>query len=713
MYFWPTRFKREVDNSDDQKGDSRLNERTRYMLKMLPWLVLINLSSYLALGVICDQLGIVYRWTGSWMWIGIVVGITAGLACGVMGNVFVGVVFGALFSTAGGVPVGSYFGVVYGLTLGTAFSMFYFAVGGARGGLTLGIMYGVVGGALNGPVGGVVGCVMLWSAYFRVFTYPFNVALSVTAYAYGKVSPHAIKTAWRLCPITWNEVIWLPLPFAADLLIALTRQEREEGFRQIAFIAAERRLQKAVASHASEEIALYDLKATSTKEIANVADTLDWTTDSPSDLPHVLVAAFPRFEKIAQHVDQYLQLNNIHRKRDALNRAVAESEGLQKSLIAVGNHLAARLLQRANEWRALLEAEHKNFITGSMTPIEIPNPFVYGKGLVETEHNVFTGRQEIVQQIEASILGAMQVPTLLLHGPRRMGKSSIVNQLPRLLGPEFAPSVVDCQDPAIVESVATLLHYLSRELSKGLRRRHVIVQPLPITALRREPYTVFNEWLDHIATRMPQRMRVLLCLDEYERLQSTLDAGWGHALLDALRHILQHRPEIVLLFTGAHTFQELGEAWTDRFMSTRRVRVSFLTREEVFPLLTKPIPEFNMTYAPGALDTVFAATNGQPNLTQAIAFELVQLLNEQHRKEATPEDVEIALSCALVNGAEYFVGLWNDAGVEGQAILRAISRGDAPPDAPAAEAWLREHDVLGTDGDFAVKMVKRWVENNS
>ena len=97
---------------------------------------------------------------------------------------------------------------------------------------------------------------------------------------------------------------------------------------------------------------------------------------------------------------------------------------------------------------------------------------------------------------------------------------------------------------------------------------------------------------------MPEGMRALLCLDEYERLQTAVDAGWGAPFLDALRHTIQHRPRIALMFTGSHTFAELGPAWTDRFISARRVRVGLLTRDEVEPLLTRPIPEFDMTYAP-------------------------------------------------------------------------------------------------------------------
>jgi hypothetical protein len=344
---------------------------------------------------------------------------------------------------------------------------------------------------------------------------------------------------------------------------------------------------------------------------------------------------------------------------------------------------------------------------------ELPNPFVYGNPVMETEHNVFTGRRDVVKQIEESLLNAAQAPTLLLQGPRRMGKTSILNQLPRLLGPDFAPVVVDCQNPAVMGSDATLLRYLSRVLSEGLRRQRVTVEALGAQQLAYEPYAAFDDWLEKVERAMPEGMRALLCLDEYERLQTALDAGWGAAFLDALRYTFQHRPRVVLMFTGARTFRELGPAWTDRFVSARRVRVSFLTRADVELLLTKPIPEFDMTYAAGALDALVDATNCHPFLTQAVAFELVQLLNENQRREATTADVEEAIGRALVSGEAYFVNVWGDAGAEGQAILSALAAGRTPPEFHAASAWLREHDVIGAGGDFAVEMLRRWVASKA
>jgi hypothetical protein len=517
----------------------------------------------------------------------------------------------------------------------------------------------------------------------------------------------------------------------------VTRQNHEEGFKQIAFIAAERPLQRRVALEALTELAFGDLESNDAATISFASERLAWTIQSPLALPEDFNEALPQFEGVARQAGQFLSLSSPYRKADALKRALAEVDALQKTLIASRGKFAPRLLQIANRWRELLEAEQARLKQLTAERREIPNPFIAGNLVSEPNASVFAGRQDVVRQIEDSLLGTRQSPTLLLHGPRRMGKSSILAQLPRLLGPDFAPAMLDCQNPAVASgeaSIASLLRYLSASLSEGLQRRRVAVKPLTAEELAREPFAAFDAWLDRVEQAMPSAMSALLCLDEYERLQRALDAGWGGDFLDALRHTLQHRQRLVLLFTGVHTFAEMGPAWTDRFISARRVRVSFLQPDDVRPLLTKPIPEFDLTYAPGAVDAVIAATRCQPFLVQAVAFELVQYLNKQQRKEATPADVATAITRALENGGEYFANVWTDAGAEGQAILRELASNRSavvgaevtrlqssptgseslPTSAPTgAWKWLREHDVLDDAGRFAVPMVERWVRENA
>ena len=254
---------------------------------------------------------------------------------------------------------------------------------------------------------------------------------------------------------------------------------------------------------------------------------------------------------------------------------------------------------------------------------------------------------------------------------------------------------------------------MSKAISEALRKRRVQTQPLTRADLTDQPFGAFNDWLDRAENDMPEGLRILLALDEYERLGNVSNTQWGKPLLDTFRNWFQHRPRLVLMFTGVHTIEELGPAWTDRFISVRQMRVSFLGHDDVVPLLTDPVPEFDMTYAEGAMEAIFEATHGQPFLTQAVAFELVQHLNREKRKEANKGDIEVAVKKGLVRGSPYFANVWDDAKEDGQAILTALARGETPPEAPKALRWLCNNDVLDENGNFWVPMVKRWVLHRS
>jgi hypothetical protein len=749
LSFWPSRFEREVESIATVLPRLQRRERFRYLLRMLPWIVTMAVAANTIAGYGCEAIGIVFNWRESWLGVlggvllgvggGVVVRVALGVAggialsaalgvhIGVLGGVGTGIAFTMVSRLASGaatvnvlsalvtsVVIGLAFGAASGVVISTSGSM---ADGMMEGtwtallvatllGLELGVAYDPIGGAVGGAMVLVGFCLL----YFRLATYPFDVALSFFTYVAARWRPRAVVPAWRCCPVAWSETISLPLPFVGRLLALLVERDREEGFRQIKFVSAERRSQRGAARYALTELAISDLQVRPLSEIADVTEKLGWMTDSPTALSAQLTAALRRFDRAAHYVGQYLTLHSAYLKRDALEHARLELGALQRNLITARGHFAPRLLQAVNQWESVLEVEQRT-IRHLAEARDIPNPFVFGNPVAETKNNVFTGRRDIVRQIEGYVLRAAQTPLLLLHGARRMGKTSILNQLPRLLGPDFAPAIIDCQNPAVTERPAFLLRHLSRALVDSLRQRGIHLEALPGPELSLWPFDTFDEWLKRLDYVTPKNMRVLVCLDEYERLQTALNAEWREVLLDALRHWLQHRTRLALMFSGTHTLQQLGPAWTVRFSSARHVRVSFLTRDEVLPLLTKPILEFDMTYAPETLDVIFAATNGQPFLTQAVAFELVQFLNEERRREATPTDVENAITRALVSAGAYFANAWSDSGEPSQAILRAIASGLTPPDFAPGIAWLQEHDVLEAAGGFAVPMFRRWVRD--
>lgn len=695
------------------------------MVKLLPWTGLAVL--------ILDAVAIqpLFKWQGvnfnlEQSLVGIAAGLLVGLVCGLAGGVAFGVgcsvAGGAVSAAAVGAAVNIGFALAICLVAGSLAALALSALRDRIRSVPYGTLYGIATaimcsaifglglGLISGiHIGITFGLVylILWLLFYysRIIFYPFEAALSTLSYFWALQHPDSVARAWRWCPISWDEMVSLPLPFAHEMLALLLQQDSKEGLDRLSFILAERPRQHQVVESALTLAAVHQLDTQSLVEIGKVTDALEWITSEQVRLPSEIAPILPLFRQISQYVEQYQTLNKPYRKAIALAEAMKAIHQLEKILLATPGTITPRLRQHATQWLQLIEAEQKNL--SSREVAEIPNPFYGGgEGIQEDAGNLFTGRQDIKQTLETYLLDVERPPILLLHGLRKMGKTSIINQLPRLLGPNFVTAIVDCQKGPLT-TPQDIIRHVTRAMSRGLSRLAV---PLPaVPPLTVDPYAALDEWIDTVARILPDQTRVMLCFDEYERLQVALDAGWGGQFLDYLRSISQQWSRITFIFVGAKTFAEQGKAWTQRFIAAQGIKVTYLQPEDVRLLLTNPIPAFPVVYEEGSIDDIITATNCHPFLTQTTAFYLVQWLNEQGRKTSTRADVGVAIGKTIDHSAAYFEDFWSDLDPDCQRLLHALAVEERAINLPDATNWLFSHDIINASGKIAVPMIARWI----
>jgi hypothetical protein len=320
-------------------------------------------------------------------------------------------------------------------------------------------------------------------------------------------------------------------------------------------------------------------------------------------------------------------------------------------------------------------------------------------------------------------------PTLVLHGPRRCGKSSFLLHLPRLLPvSEIIPVYVDLQSAATTSSEGDFCYGLVRAMARDLRSQDIATPPAQRGEFRSGPYAALEDWLDQVVPRLHER-RVLLCLDEFEKLGSAIRTGKiPLTLFDELRHLIQHHDELGFLFCGVQTLDELGPNWSSYFISVRPSEMTYLEPAEARDLLTNPDPAFNLGYAAGIVEQVLLETRCQPYLLQLLGEAMVTQANQHQTQVVTDALLEQAFATALKTGEPYFTNLWTEytgnspAEVRaGQALLHAIAHGHPLPDSDTAEAraalrrLLRYHvvEAVGTGYRCEVPLVARWVRERA
>lgn len=205
---------------------------------------------------------------------------------------------------------------------------------------------------------------------------------------------------------------------------------------------------------------------------------------------------------------------------------------------------------------------------------------------LESDRAVFFGREDLRQVLAREIMTAAEIPLFLILGQRRVGKTSLLNFLPELLGSGFVVISQDLQDDRI-ESVPAWLADLRRRISEKLEREDGDwTHPDEWLAAWRE----LREWLEGIKSDGGRKL--ILALDEFEQLHSylTKDQERGNRLLAAICSFSQHQNRVVLLFVGATPLSELRDPdWSRYFVQTQPFRVDYLKQTDALRLITEPV----------------------------------------------------------------------------------------------------------------------------
>jgi len=605
-------------------------------------------------------------------------GAGAGVALGIAGAMAFGVAIGAGGAIAGGIMGGIALGVVGGGGVGRAFAF----------GVTAGVVGGIANGVARAPAGGMAGGITAGAgvgiAIAVTVDLSFGIAFGLGVAVGGAVAGWrlalapldvavawwldrrtganvAVEKLWAQHPARWDPYGRFPLPGLTRLLTrlqidcpALAREAnrvvgsnptRRRQAGEATLLAADRTVARAVTLAALAALA-DDLRPLLASALLSAGERAEL---------ELLAAAG---DEVTAALESQSVINRVERLRAARRRLEAPSVGS----VVIARHRVAltRLAGEAVQEAAREQREREpvpRVYHESGTPLDMAT--------ADTP-TTFKGRHAVFERLE-ELLGAGHRSTVILHGPRRTGKTSLLKQLPRRLGPSVIPVFVDVQgDLGAAENATTLLEGLAGLIIDQARARGPETLPeVSIDALATEPYVAFARWLDELERALVAN-HVLLCLDEFEKLQEQIDGGrLDTRVLDMLRGIMQHRKRVTVLLTGVHGLAELPPVWAATLVSTTAIALGPLERADAALLVEQPVPDFPNVYAPAAVAAILDATACQPFLLQIYCSVLVDELNRRrwHAEDAPIgiEDVAHAADAAVDRAENYFLDMWGNA----------------------------------------------------
>jgi len=441
-----------------------------------------------------------------------------------------------------------------------------------------------------------------------------------------------------------------------------------------------------------------------------------------------------RFGRISTALNAALLHSNIQQKRahlrpieERLTVLVYELELRQDTYHDSFYHITKNWLHLVNIYMDKLD---KIVELG----LEIDNPYIFGMPLASNQE-IFVGRTDISRHLRRVLIDNIHLPAML-YGQRRMGKTSLLKNLGRLLPKGVIFLFVDGQGIGVAQNYLGLLYNMSREMSKSAKQQGVIFPPLTRQELEIDPFSIFNEWLDNVEEFIINAgyEKAVLALDEFEALDHGLDLERFDAedMFYMLRYLIQNRDRFEILLAGSHEVSDMNR-WATHLVNIKTVKISYLLPEEALELIEHPTRDFPLAYTPQARQRILDLTRGHPHLIQLLCYEVVKIKNNHptpERYTATLTDVEAVIPRALSKGSFFFIDIQENQitphgrkilnfmahqGEEGHVSAAAFAAQFPTDDDEEARKLLLHRDLVELTElgyKFQVELIRRWFANN-
>jgi hypothetical protein len=166
--------------------------------------------------------------------------------------------------------------------------------------------------------------------------------------------------------------------------------------------------------------------------------------------------------------------------------------------------------------------------------------------------------------------------------------------------------------------------------------------------------------------------------------------------------------------SGAHTLEGLPPLWSNYFINTRMLKVGPLQEADALELITRPIPDFPLTYDEDALALLVSETGCHPNWLQFTCREVVERMNAADSFHAARQDVEAALEKLPHVLAGDFKDLWEgrDSTELFRSFLKTVAKDEAVEEAKLDKLKQNEAEFNRTR-DFILRRDMLIYENGA
>ena len=279
------------------------------------------------------------------------------------------------------------------------------------------------------------------------------------------------------------------------------------------------------------------------------------------------------------------------------------------------------------------------------------NPYIVGNPISNKEK--FFGRDDIFRFIEDNLVQGATV--LFLHGQRRIGKTSILAQIPNFLDDlkqfVFISLSLEGQNQG---DLADILHHLAIGIveSPELSEKNVII-PTKLD-LEADSQVLINDFLSQISQSLGGK-KIVLLMDEFDAVVDREEHTITNEFFRYLQLMVRQHEGMIHLIPVIGRQLDSEKTLFNLFRQAPFREIGLLDETNTKRLITKTA-EGILEYEADAINLIFQLTNGQPYCTQLLCSVIFEKARDKQDEEIenwqiiTKEEVNQSIDEAITKG---------------------------------------------------------------
>ncbi|MBD2515062.1 ABC transporter substrate-binding protein [Nostoc sp. FACHB-973] len=294
------------------------------------------------------------------------------------------------------------------------------------------------------------------------------------------------------------------------------------------------------------------------------------------------------------------------------------------------------------------------------------NPYIIGRPIDDPK--LLFGRQDLFRFLKHNLSKGIKVT--LLHGQRRIGKSSIIRNISKSVKLEEFVFISFNLEDYTRENLCRILTDMAQEIIEQLEIDAEKIKLPNIQELEKDPDIFYSQFLTKVFDELRDKKLVFL-LDEFEALSDQYSASMLEKFFNYLHSLIKVEEKLFLIMFAGRQSANIPNL-LNYFEDASTREIGFLNKDSATQLITQPA-EGVLDYEPEAIKAIIELSAGHPYFIQVICFAIfvrAKVLDEWH---INAQNIDNIVEQAIENAEAGLAWFWDGLTIPEKVVFSAVA----------------------------------------